>query len=232
MIQREVDMSIERIREYVLEFNKEKLIELIRFELSAGSDISTILNDGLISAMDEVGRRFSRGDFYIPEMLLAARTMKAGLELLRPHMIGSKIELAGTIVIGSVKGDLHDIGKNLVSMMLQGAGYQITDLGIDVRPERFIEAAQDKNAQMIALSALVTTTLPAMEETVALVKEKMPELKIIVGGAPVSEAFARRIRADGYSADAAGAVIVVRNLLNDSRNSEENEAPVSGVLGS
>jgi 5-methyltetrahydrofolate--homocysteine methyltransferase len=163
--------------------------------------------------MDVVGERFSAGDLFIPEMLKAAQVMKKGLEILKPHLTAGQSRSKGTVVIGTVKGDLHDIGKNLVAMMLEGAGFEVVDLGVDVSSERFVQTATEKNADVIGLSALLTTTMPSMDSTVKAVKEAGLAVKTIVGGAPVTQAFADTIGADGYSADAAGAVKLVKQIV-------------------
>jgi 5-methyltetrahydrofolate--homocysteine methyltransferase len=175
--------------------------------------VSLILNKGLIGAMDEVGEQFSRGKLYVPEMLQAAQTMKTGLEVLRPKLVGASAKPRGTVVIGSVKGDLHDIGKNLVAMMLEGAGFRIVDLGVDVPPERFVDAAKENHANLVAMSALLTTTMPSMDETVARIKEASVGARAIVGGAPVNREYADKIHADGYSSDAVGAVELAKSLV-------------------
>ncbi|GAB4262294.1 corrinoid protein [Deferrisoma sp.] len=206
-------MAIQDIFNAVLEFDEERVPELVRAELDAGTDVQQILNQGLIAAMDEVGQKFSEGELFVPEMLMAAQAMKAGLEVLRPLLTGAQAQPKGTLVIGTVKGDLHDIGKNLVAMMLEGAGFQVIDLGVDVDTEKFIEAAQQNNAQIVCMSALLTTTMPSMEATVKAIRERGLPLKTMVGGAPVTEAFAQKIGADGYSEDAPGAVELARRLM-------------------
>jgi len=206
-------MPVEEIYQTVVEFRGNEIIGLVRGELEAGTDISVILNEGLIGAMDEVGRRFSEGQLYVPEMLQAAQTMKAGLEVLRPKLVGRSGKPRGTVVIGSVKGDLHDIGKNLVAMMLEGAGFRIVDLGVDVAAEAFLAAARKEGADLVGLSALLTTSMPSMEETVGLIKGSAIAARVIVGGAPVNREYARRIRADGYSSDAVGAVDLAKSLV-------------------
>jgi len=207
-------MALKEITEKVLTFDKKAVAELIKAEIERGTAISEILNEGLIAAMDEVGKRFSQGDIFVPEMLLSAQTMKVGLEVLRPNLTKGEVAPKGTIVVGTVKGDLHDIGKNLVCMMLEGAGFNIVDLGVDVESSLFLEETRNKRADIVALSALLTTTLSAMEETVKLVKKNEPACKIMVGGAPVTSAFAAKIGADGFGENAAGAVEVARGLVN------------------
>jgi len=206
-------MAIKDIYEGVLSFQVDKVKELTQAELDAGTDIPSILNDGLINAMDEVGRKFSEGELFVPEMLMSAQAMKAGLEILKPHLTEEVSHSRGIVVIGTVKGDLHDIGKNLVAMMLEGAGLTVVDLGVDIEAEKFVAAAKEKKADIIAMSALLTTTMPAMEITIKAVKEAGLKVKCIIGGAPVTEAFANQIGADGHSDDAPGAVELVRRLM-------------------
>jgi 5-methyltetrahydrofolate--homocysteine methyltransferase len=206
-------MSTQEIFDAVLAFDEATVKAKTQAELSAGTEIGSILNDGLISAMDEVGERFSTGELFVPEMLMAAQAMKAGLEILKPHLAEGQRRSKGTVVIGTVKGDLHDIGKNLVSMMMEGAGFEVVDLGVDVESETFVKTAAEKGADVIALSALLTTTMPAMQSTVSAVKEAGMATRTIIGGAPVTQAFADQIGADGYSADAPGAVKLVKQLV-------------------
>ena len=206
-------MAVQDIFEAVVKFDETGVVTCVKAELEAGTDINAILNDGLIAAMDEVGKKFSEGELFVPEMLMAAQAMKGGLEIIKPHLGDEGSETRGTVVIGTVKGDLHDIGKNLVAMMMEGAGFNVVDLGVDVDPEKFVQAATENNADVIALSALLTTTMPAMEATVKAVKEAGLATKTIVGGAPVTEAFSDQIGADGFSDDAPGAVELARTLM-------------------
>jgi len=206
-------MVMEAIFKAVLGFDEAGVKSITQKELDASTDVEIILNDGLIAAMDEVGQKFSDGELFVPEMLMAAQAMKAGLELLKPHLADGQSRSKGTVLIGTVKSDLHDIGKNLVSMMMEGAGFDVIDLGVDVDGEAFVKEAAAKNADVIALSALLTTTMPSMESTVNAVKEAGMVTKTIIGGAPVSQAFADQIGADGYSADAPGAVKLVKELM-------------------
>jgi 5-methyltetrahydrofolate--homocysteine methyltransferase len=164
--------------------------------------------------MDEVGKRFEDGDYYVPEMLIAARAMQAGLKLLRPHLVVAGVKSAGVVAIGTVQGDLHDIGKNLVAMMLEGAGFEVSDLGVDVAPETFVQAAHD-GAQVIAMSALLTTTMINMQTTIDALKAAgvRESVKVIIGGAPIQEEFARQIGADGFAVDAASATRVIRRII-------------------
>ena len=206
-------MSLQEIFQAVLAFDEPGVKALTQKEIQAGTAIDAILNDGLIAAMDEVGRRFSAGELFVPEMLMAAQAMKGGLELLKPLLSGETSQSKGVVVIGTVKGDLHDIGKNLVAMMMEGAGFEVVDLGVDVDSETFVRTAAEKNAGVIALSALLTTTMPAMETTVKAVREAGIATRVIIGGAPVTRDFADRIGADGFSADAPGAVEAVRGMI-------------------
>ena len=189
--------------------------ECTRQAIAQGIPPKTILDDGLVAGMTVVGNRFRDHDIFLPDVLLAARAMYAGMDLLKPLLIGEGIPSAGTVVIGSVRGDLHDIGKNLVGIMLRGAGFEVVDLGHDVAPARMVETARDRGAAVIGMSALLTTTMPAMREVVDLLKQERLDGKVrtIVGGAPVTEAFARSIGADAYAFDAANAVEVVKDLV-------------------
>ncbi len=205
-------MAISDIYQAVTEFNEARMAELVKAELAAGTEVSAILSEGLIAPMDEVGKRFSEGVLFVPEMLMAAQAMKAGLEVLRPLLAETDSKPAGTIVIGTVKGDLHDIGKNLVAMMLEGAGFNVIDLGVDVDVDRFVAEAEKNSADIVALSALLTTTMPAMEQAVAAFKERGLGVKTMVGGAPVTKDFADKIGAGGYAEDAPSAVELARRL--------------------
>ncbi len=206
-------MAVTDIFQAVLEFDAAKVSELTQKEIEAGTAIESILNDGLISAMDEVGERFSKGDLFVPEMLMAAQAMKGGLKILKPLLGEGHTKSKGTVVIGTVKGDLHDIGKNLVSMMMEGAGFNVVDLGVDVAADTFVKAAHDNKARVVALSALLTTTMPAMASTVRAIKESGLGISTIIGGAPVSQEYADEIHADGYGEDAPRAVELARNLM-------------------
>lgn len=205
-------MSVQDIYDAVVEFSVDKVVSLVDAEVKSGTDVSEILSNGLIAAMDEVGQRYSEGEFFVPEMLMAAKAMKGGLEVLKPLLSQGDSDKKGTIIIGTVKGDLHDIGKNLVSMMMEGAGFEVYDLGVDVDADKFIATAKEKNADVICMSALLTTTMPFMEVTVKAIREQGLSIKTMVGGAPVSEDFANKIGADGWSTDAPGAVETARRL--------------------
>jgi len=186
----------------------------VQAALDAGAAPGEVLQRGLIAAMGEVGRLFEEGEYFVPEMLIAARAMKAGLAILQPLLVDSGVEPAGKVAIGTVKGDLHDIGKNLVGMMLEGAGFEIMDLGTDVAPEQFVEAARN-GANVIGLSALLTTTMPGMEGTIKAIEAAglRDQVKIIIGGAPVTTEYARKIGADGYAPDASQAVTLAKAVL-------------------
>jgi 5-methyltetrahydrofolate--homocysteine methyltransferase len=209
----DIYMAVQEIYQAVLAFNKDKIVDLVKKELEVGTQVSAILKEGLIAPLDEVGQRFSTGDMFLPEMLAAAQTMKAGMEVIRPLLTGAEAKPAGIVVIGTVQGDLHDIGKDLVAMMVEGAGFRVFNLGVDVHAEAFLRAIDEKDPDILALSALLTTTMPAMRETVSLMKKRNIRAKIIIGGAPVTQSFADQIGADGYSDDAPGAVTLVRKLL-------------------
>lgn len=187
----------------------------VRSALTANLKPGDILGEGMIAAMREVGRRFEEGDYYVPEMLVAARAMQAGLSLLKPTLVASEVKSAGRVAIGTVKGDLHDIGKNLVMLMLEGAGFEVQDLGVDVAPEKFLEAVSRGDVDIVALSALLTTTMPQMKTTIATIEQAglRHRVKIIVGGAPVTQEFADQIGADGFSADASSAPDLAYSLL-------------------
>ncbi len=188
--------------------------QLTKEAIDEGMAPETILSDGLIAGMNVIGTRFKANEVYIPEVLIAARAMKTSMELLEPKLVEAGVQPLGKAVLGTVQGDLHDIGKNLVVMMLKGAGFEVIDAGVDVSPEDFISKAKESGAQIIGLSALLTTTMPAMEKTIAAVKDSGMDVKIFVGGAPVTQGYADKIGANGYAADAATAVDVAKTLLN------------------
>ncbi len=206
-------MSLDDIYDAVLEYDDDGISDLVKQELDAETPPKVILDEALIEALDEVGRCFSDGTIFVPEMLMAAETMKVGLDVLRPLFLGDKSTIIGTAVIGSVKGDMHDIGKNLVAMMLEGASFNVIDLGVDVDTDRFLAAAHEHDAEFIMMSALLTTTMKAMETSVRVIKDERPDLKVIVGGAPVNQSFADAIGANGYSDDAPGAISTARTFV-------------------
>lgn len=188
---------------------------LVQEALDVGESAETVLKDGLISAMDRVGVKFKNFEIYIPEVLIAARAMHAGMAILKPILSQSPSTMVGKVVIGTVKGDLHDIGKNLVIMMLEGGGFEVVDLGIDVPTNRFVDAIHTHQPQVVGMSALLTTTMREMKNTIKTIEEAglRKQVKTIVGGAPVTERFAKEIGADGFAPDAASAVDLVRSLL-------------------
>lgn len=183
--------------------------------LDEGISPKEILNNGLLIGMSEVGRRFKNNEFYVPEVLIAARAMKGAMAILKPMLIETGVEPIGKISIGTIKGDLHDIGKNLVGMMLEGGGFEVIDLGVDVSPEKFVDSIKEKGVQVIGMSALLTTTMINMRETMKLLDETnlRDKVKVMIGGAPVTDSYAKEIGADGYAPDAATAVEVVKSLL-------------------
>ena len=187
---------------------------LTRMALAEGVDAKTVLDDGLIAGMNAVGEKFRVHDIFLPDVLLAARAMYAGMEVLKPLLVRAGVSSRGRVVIGSVQGDLHDIGKNLVGIMLKGAGFEVIDLGNDVAAEKFVETAKSQDARVIGMSALLTTTMPVMKEVVDLLKKRDPEgrIKTIIGGAPVSHDYAVEIGADAYGYDCAQAVESVKKL--------------------
>jgi 5-methyltetrahydrofolate--homocysteine methyltransferase len=210
-----MNQTVKEIYEAVIEGQNGAVQEKVNHALEAGLDPAEVLNQGMIAAMAEVGRRFEEGEFYVPEMLIAARAMQAGLAILKPKLKEGDVQPAGKVVIGTVKGDLHDIGKNLVAMMLEGAGFEIVDLGTDVGAEKFVEAVRGSGAQVVAMSALLTTTMTNMKATIGALESAglRGEVKVMVGGAPVTEGYARQIGADGYAVDASRAVAVAKTLV-------------------
>jgi 5-methyltetrahydrofolate--homocysteine methyltransferase len=194
---------------------QERVKELTRKALAENLPPPEIINAGLVVGMDEVGRRFKHGEMFVPEVILSAKAMHAGLDILRPVLTSGALPSSGTVVLGTVQGDLHDIGKNLVAMMLEAGGFKVINLGVDVSPEKFIDAAEEHGADIIGMSALLTTTMRAMRDCIEILEEEgiRHKFKVIVGGAPVSADFAAEIGADGYAPDAASAVDLCRRLL-------------------
>jgi len=205
---------IKDIYQLVLEGNRDEVESKVQAALDGGISPGDVLQNGLIAAMGEVGKLFEEGEYFVPEMLIAARAMKAGLAILQPLLVDSGVEPAGKVAIGTVKGDLHDIGKNLVGMMLEGAGFEIVDLGTDVEAEQFVAAVKD-GADVVGLSALLTTTMPSMEGTIKAIEAEglRDKVKVIIGGAPVTSAYAEKIGADGYAPDASQAVSLAKSLI-------------------
>jgi 5-methyltetrahydrofolate--homocysteine methyltransferase len=210
-----MDETLKSLFDAILDGDVETARSNVQKALDAQLNPTNILNDGMIAAMREVGSRFEAGEYFVPEMLISARAMQSGMALLKPHLQQTDVKSSGKVVIGTVKGDLHDIGKNLVTLMLEGAGFEVKDLGVDVPVEKFVRAAQEEKPDIVAMSALLTTTMQMMRQTVeALVEAGLRDkIKIIVGGAPVTEAFASEIGADGFSQDASRAVSVAKSLV-------------------
>ncbi len=207
--------DLQKLYDAILTGNAKVSKEVTQQALAAGSDPQALVQKYMIPAMDEVGRRYEANEYFVPELLISARAMKASLELIRPLLAARGAEPAGRVVIGTVKGDLHDIGKNLVAAMLEGAGFEVIDLGVDVPPEKFIAALNEKKANLVAMSALLTTTMNSMKTTIEAFKAAgiRGNIKVMIGGAPVTEKYAEEIGADGYSTNANGAVALARKLV-------------------
>ncbi len=207
--------DLKRLYEAVLSGDAKAAVEVTKSALEAGVDPQKLVTEQMIPAMDEVGRRFECNEYFVPELLIAARAMKGSLELLRPILAERGVQPTGRVVIGTVKGDLHDIGKGLVAAMLEGGGFEVVDLGVDVPPEKFVAKAKESNADIIAVSALLTTTMTGMKSVVQAVHEAglKEQCKVIIGGAPVTQQYAETIGADGYSSNAAGAVALARQIV-------------------
>jgi 5-methyltetrahydrofolate--homocysteine methyltransferase len=205
-------MSNEAICQALMKGRAAEVKTLVQQQLDAGAKPATILNDGLLQGMGIIGAKFKKNEVYVPEVLIAARAMKAGMEVLKPHLVAAGVQPLATAVIGTVKGDLHDIGKNLVGMMLEGAGFRVIDGGIDVPPEKFIELARTHGARVIGVSALLTTTMTNMKLVVDAVKESGIGCKVMIGGAPVTQAYSDEIGASGYAPDAASAADLAKKL--------------------
>ena len=212
-----MDENLATIYDAILDGDVTGAKDGVQAALAADLQPEMILNDGMISAMREVGRRFEEGDYYVPEMLVAARAMQSALSLLKPSLVARNVKSSGKVAIGTVKGDLHDIGKNLVALMLEGAGFEVKDLGVDVAPEKFIEAISTENVDIIALSALLTTTMLQMKTTIEMIEQAglRDKVRVMVGGAPVTQSYANEIKADGFSADASSAPGLAASLLQD-----------------
>ncbi|NPV55263.1 MAG: corrinoid protein [Anaerolineae bacterium] len=209
-----MDPVLQHIFDSIMEGQQNVTPVKVQEAIDAGIDPGRILNESMVAAMTEVGRLFEEGEYYVPEMLIAARAMQAGLGVLKPLLMQSDIKSMGKIVAGTVKGDLHDIGKNLVCMMLEGAAFEIVDLGADVAPEKFVEAVQSTGANIVAMSALLTTTMPNMKTTIEALEAAglRKQVKVMVGGAPLTSQYATEIGADGYAPDASRAVALAKQL--------------------
>lgn len=204
-------MDLKALYECVLTGERDEIEGLVQKALSEGYKPADIINNALIKGMDEIGQRMKDGDIFVPEVLMAANTMKIGLQVLKPLMEGEERETVGKVAIGTVAGDLHDIGKNLVVMMLEGAGFEVIDLGVDVSIDRFLQVIEEEKPDIIGLSALLTTTMTTMGETVQAIGGKV---KTMIGGAPVTEEFAKEIGASGYAPDAVMAVDLAKSLIS------------------
>ena len=204
---------LKTLADAIIKGDQDAAVEITKAALGEKTTAKSVLEEGLIAGMDVVGGRFKKNEVYIPEVLIAARAMKMAMEILEPELAKAGVKPIGKFMIGTVQGDLHDIGKNLVAMMLKGAGFEVVDLGVDVRPEKFIEHAGSTGIELIGMSALLTTTMPAMEKTVKALKDAGVSAKLIVGGAPVTQGYADKIGADGYSPDAASAVDIAKTLI-------------------
>lgn len=206
--------DLQAMAEAVERGDRDAAVQTVQDALAAGLEPEEILNEGLIAGMSSVGERFRNNEIFIPEVLIAARAMNGAMDILEPKLVETGVEPRGKVVIGTVKQDLHDIGKNLVAMMLKGGGFKVIDLGVDVEPEKFVEAAEGEQAQVVALSALLTTTMPNMKAVVdALQEAGLNGVKVMIGGAPVTQAFADEIGAAGYAPDAGSAVDLVTELI-------------------
>ncbi|NMC30005.1 MAG: cobalamin-binding protein [Pelolinea sp.] len=210
-----MNKNLAAIYQSVVEGESSQTAKKVQEALDEGINAEVILNEGMVSAMSEVGRLFEQGEYFVPEMLISARAMQEGLSVLKPALAKAEVRSTGKVVIGTVNGDLHDIGKNLVGMMLEGAAFEVIDLGTDVPPERFVEAIKTNGAQIVAISALLTTTMNNMKGVIQAICAAglRKNVKIIVGGAPLSADFAQSIGADGYSADASKAVALAKSLI-------------------
>ena len=210
-----MNRMLEKLSTAILEGRSEQTPDLVQQALEEGLAPKTILDEGMVLGMNEVGVRFKRGDMYVPEVLMSADAMHAGLEVLRPKLTAAGTSLTGKIVMGTVEGDLHDIGKNLVSMMCEGAGFEVINLGFNVKPERFVTAIKEHQPQIVGMSALLTTTMRSMGHTIRAIEEAglRDQVKIMVGGAPVDQTFAERIGADGYGSNAPAASDLAKQFL-------------------
>lgn len=210
-----METQLNELYDAILAGQLEPAVAVTERALAAGIDPQTVINGYMIPAMEEIGRRFEAGEAYVPNLLMSARAMKGALELLRPLLRNNTAESRGRIVIGTVHGDLHDIGKNLVASMLEGCGFEVFNIGVDISSDRFIEAAREHRADILCMSALLTTTMTYMKEVIDALRasDLAGRVKVLVGGAPVTEGFARTIGADGYSSNANNAVLMARQLM-------------------
>lgn len=209
-----MSVDLQALADHIIKGKKNPAVELTQQALAEGIAPQTIVNEGLIAGMAVVGEKFKKNEFYVPEVLIAARAMKECMTILKPLMAETGVQPVGTVIIGTVKGDLHDIGKNLVAMMLQGNGFEVVDMGVDVAPEKFVDAIKEKKAEIVALSALLTTTMPGMKQVIDALEAAgiRNDVKVMIGGAPVTQKFSDEIGADGYAPDAASAVDLAKAL--------------------
>lgn len=208
-------VNYEQLSQSVIAGQMDQVKTLTKQHIDNGADPLEIINQGLIQGMNVVGARFKVGDMFVPEVLMSARAMNAGMDLVKPLLVGKDVPTLGTVVIGTVKGDLHDIGKNLVAMMLESSGYTVINLGVDVSPEQFTKAVKDNNPNIVGMSALLTTTMLSMKDTIEMLKEEglRDKVKVMIGGAPITDSFAEEIGADGFAPDAASATELCQKLL-------------------
>ena len=205
--------DLKALADAVIKGDQNAAVEITKQAIGEGTAAKSVLDDGLVAGMDIIGARFKKNEVYIPEVLISARAMKMAMEVLEPELAKAGVEPLGKLAIGTVQGDLHDIGKNLVAMMLKGAGFEVIDLGVDVKPEKFVEKIKETGVKLVGMSALLTTTLAGMEKTIKDLKEAGLSVKVMVGGAPVTQEYADKIGANGYAADAASAVDVAKSFV-------------------
>ena len=205
--------DLKALAEVIIKGDQEAAVNMTKAALEEGTVPKTILDDGLIAGMGVVGARFKKNEVYIPEVLISARAMKMAMEVLEPELVKTGVKPLGKLAIGTVQGDLHDIGKNLVAMMLKGAGFEVMDLGVDVKPEVFAEKVKEAGIQLVGMSALLTTTMPGIEKTIKAIKDAGLSAKVMIGGAPVTQEYADKVGANGYAADAASAVDIAKSLV-------------------
>jgi len=205
--------DLKALADAIIKGDQNTAVAITKTALDEGTPAESVLNDGLITGMDVIGGRFKKNEVYIPEVLIAARAMKMAMEIHPPQLVKAGVKPRGKLLIATVQGDLHDIGKNLVAMMLKGAGFEVVDIGVDAGPEKFVEQAKATGVQVVGMSALLTTTMPSMEKTVKALKDAGVSAKIVIGGAPVTQGYADKIGADGYSPDAASAVDMAKTLV-------------------
>ena len=206
-------VDLNALAQAVTKGDQNAAVDMTKAALADGLEVKKILDDGLIGGMNLIAEMWKKNEVYIPEVLIAARAMKSAMEVLEPELVKAGVEPIGKCLIGTVQGDLHDIGKNLVVMMLKGAGFDVVDIGVDASPEKFVEQAKASNPQVVGMSTLLTTTMPSMEKTVKALQQAGISAKVIIGGAPVTQGYADKIGADGYSPDAASAVDLVKSLV-------------------